>query len=58
MAEESTRLLLSEMLPTGGYTVVMETLSDVAGEMLPLVVIIFVIVPGMDAAWNKLKEIW
>jgi hypothetical protein len=46
------------MLPTGGYTVVMETLSDVAGEMLPLVVIIFVIVPGMDAAWNKLKEIW
>jgi hypothetical protein len=36
----------------------METLNDVAGEMLPLFVIIFVIVPGMDAAWNKLKEIW
>jgi len=36
----------------------METLADVAGEMLPLVMIIFVIVPGIDAAWNKLKEIW
>ena len=58
MAEESTRLLLSEKSSTKGYTVVMETLSDVAGEMLPLVVIIFVIVPGMDAAWTKLKEIW
>jgi hypothetical protein len=36
----------------------METLSDVAGEMLPLVVIIFVVVPGMDMVWNKLKVMW
>lgn len=36
----------------------MEALRDVLGEMLPLCVFIFVLPPAMDAAWNKLKEIW
>jgi hypothetical protein len=34
----------------------MDTLTDVAGEMLPLFVIIFIIVPGMDLAWQKIKS--
>ena len=35
----------------------MDALTDVAGEMIPLIVIIFVIVPGMDLAWQKVKSL-
>lgn len=35
----------------------MDVLIDVAGEMVPLFVIIFVIVPGMDLAWQKIKSL-
>lgn len=35
----------------------MDALTDVAGEMIPLIVIIFVIVPGVDLAWQKVKSL-
>lgn len=34
----------------------METFKDVLGEMVPLVVIIFVLVPLTDAVWNKIRK--